>query len=270
MLELAKASNHDVTKVMFNGQPVHVGTSVTTDAAETVLRRYEEYCRENHGQSGDDFTEIEKALAKSGASTKADPPEIVKSGFVRAGDKEAGSVVCFVKGPKTKTTMTEAFESFMSTGELGAFGELRFAYASKAPSGSTLVLTVWTDSAFKLRNMISSDGQDSPGEDFPEVPRLPRSTRVMSANAAGKPYGVNVYRTADAPSRALEFFDREMKAGGWLTYDPEMTEEKHKGLGRAYMKNAVVVTVGTRAESDGTYVAVGLSGVAAGDELGRR
>jgi hypothetical protein len=189
---------------------------------------------------------------------------------VRAGDKEAGSVVCFVKGPKTKTTTTEAFESFMSTGDLGAFGELRFAYASKAPSGNTLVLTVWTDSAFNLRDMISSDGQDCPGEDFAEVPRLPGATRVMSASAAGMPYGINVYKTADAPSRALEFFDREMKAAGWFTYDPEMTEEKHKGLGRAYMKNAVVLTVGTRAESDGTYVAVGLSGVAAGDELGRR
>ncbi len=280
MLELAKAANHEVTKIEFNGQPVHIGTSVTEDPPEKVLARYEEYCKANKGQL-DDFFDLEGGKAKPGAAKtpapqKVDGPQdssaIAKAGFVRAEDEKDGSgtVVCFVKGPRSKSTTKEAFESFMATGELGAFGELRFAYASKGPSGKTLVLTAWTDSTFNLRDMMPEEGQDAPGEDFPEIPRVPNSTRVMSAKAAGTPYAVNVYKTTDAPAKTLAFFDAEMKARGWFTYDPEMSEPEDKGLGRAYMKNAVVLTVGTSKQEDGNFVALGLAGVAADDKLGRR
>jgi len=296
MLDLAQASNHEVTNIVFNGQSVHVGSSVSLDPPEEVLRRYEEYCKANRGQSDDEFTALQKEFENASPKTKAetnakleevagqvaakfgttvpptgDAPAIAKAGFVRAeGNDGDGTVVCFVKGPKTKSTTSEAFESFMATGELGAFGELRYAYASKAPSGKTLVLTAWTDSKFNLGDMVPEDGQDAPGEDFAEIPRLPRSTRIMSAKAADMPYGVNVYRTADNATKVLEYYDGEMKKAGWFTYDPEMTEAEHRGMGRAYMKNAVVVTVGTSVQSDGNYVAVGLSGVAADDKLGRR
>lgn len=294
MLDLAKGSNHEITKIVFNGQAMHVGSSVTPESPEQVLRRYEEYCKENRAQNSDDFTDLEKEFEKASpkvkeetaakvaevtnmaakidtAVPKADAPAIAKAGFVRAEGKEGeGAVVCFAKGSKSKATTTEAFESFMATGELGAFGELRYAYASKAPSGKTLVLTAWTDSKFNLRDMVPEDGEDAPGEDFAEIPRVPSSIRIMSAKAADMPYGVNVYRTTNSPTKTLEYFDGEMKKAGWFTYDPEMTEEEHKGLGRAYMKNAVVVTLGTSVQPDGNYVAVGLSGVAADDKLGRR
>ena len=59
----------------------------------------------------------------------------------------------------------------MTTGELGAIGELRYAYVSRAPSGKTLVLTVWTDSTFNLRDMIGEEGKDSAGEDFADMLR---------------------------------------------------------------------------------------------------
>lgn len=275
MVALAKASNHEVTKIIFNGQPVHVGSSVTEDSPANVLTRYEEYCRASPGQMGVDFTEIEKAGVKNPFAPKADAPgasnadlpEIAKAGYVRSGTDEDGAVVCFVKGAKTKPSTAEAFQSFMATGELGAFGELRYAYAAKGPSGRTLVLTVWTDSAFNLRDIVPEDGHDCAGEDFPEIPRVPSSTRIMSARADGMPYGVNVYKTSDSPSKTFEFFDNAMKSAGWFAYDPEMTEAEDKGLGRAYMKDAVVVTLGTSVQTDGNFVAVGLAGVSADDKL---
>ena len=296
MLDLAKASNHEVTKIVFNGQSMHVGSSVTLDSPEQVLERYEEYCKANRGQSDDEFTNLSKEFESASPKTKeqtaatfaaaagsvgakvdtaaaaaADTPAIAKAGFVRSEGKQGeGAVICFAKGPKTKATTSEAFEAFMATGELGAFGELRYAYASKGPSGKTLVLTAWTDSKFNLRDMVPEDGEDAPGEDFAEIPRVPSSVRIMSAKAADMPYGVNVYRTTDSPTKTLEYFDGEMKKAGWFAYDPEMTEEEHKGMGRAYMKNAVVVTLGSSVQSDGNYIAVGLSGVSADDKLGRR
>ncbi len=289
MLDLAKASNHEVTKIIFNGQAMHIGSSVTLDSPEQVLERYEEYCKANRGQTGDVFSDLEKDFEKASpkqqeeaaaklASVAAkvapvadDTPAIAKAGFVRSEGREGdGAVACFVKGTKTKATTSEALESFMATGELGAFGELRYAYASKARSGKTLVLTAWTDSQFNVGDLVPEEGADAPGEDFAEIPRVPGSTRVMSAKAADMPYGVNVYRTKNSPAKTLEYFDGEMKKAGWFTYDPEMTEAEHKGMGRAYMKNAVVVTLGTSVQDDGNYVAVGLAGVAADDKLGRR
>ncbi|MBX3199322.1 MAG: hypothetical protein KF894_14410 [Labilithrix sp.] len=274
MVTLAKASNHEVTKVVFNGQPVHVGSSVTEDSAAHVLERYEEYCKANRGQMDVDFTEINKSgtvkpLLKAD-EVGDDAPAIAKAGYVRSGSDDEGAVVCFVKGPKTKPTTGEAFQSFMTTGELGAIGELRYAYASKGPSGKTLVLTVWTDSAFNLRDMVPEDGQDAAGEDFAEVPRVPNATRIMAAKAADMPYGVNVYKTTDSPAKTFEFFDREMKSAGWFAYDPELNEAEHKGQGRAYMKDAVVVTLGSSVQPEGHFVAVGLAGVAADDKLGHR
>lgn len=291
MLDLAKASNHDVTKVIFNGQPVHVGSSVSDDGPDKVLERYEEYCKANRAQT-DDFASLGKDYSKPGkngiagpitnplpdlkAATdgdakKAQQEQLAKVGYVRSAGRDGeGSVVCFAKGPKTKNTTAEAFQSFMTTGELGAFGELRYAYTSKAPSGKTLVLTVWTDSQFNMRQMIGEEGKDAPGEDFAEVPRVPNAFRVMSAKAADAPYGVNVYRTKDSPQKTFEYYDAEMKKLGWFMYDPEMTVEEHKGLGRSYMKNGVVVTLGTSAQDDGNYVALGLSGVAADEKIGRR
>lgn len=263
MVELAKATNHEVTKINFNGQTLHVGSSVTPDTPEVVLARYEDYCDKNFGQIDD--------LKDANLAKFPDPPTIAKAGLMRAKAENDGAVVCFAKGPKTKSTSAAAFELFMTTGELGAFGDLRYAYASKNPSGKTLVLTVWTDSTFNLKQMIpSAEGQDAPGEDFAEVPRVPSSQRIMSAKAEGMPYGVNVYRTSDAPGKTLAFFDREMKQRGWFTYDPELTaggpdqgqppSEEHE-LGRAYMKNAVVLTVATTKQPDGNFVALGLAGV---------
>jgi hypothetical protein len=266
MLALANASNHDVTKVIFNGQPMHVGSSVTQDGPATVLRRYEDYCKANRGQTDDDFGAIGQKTAPivgDPALAQQDAPPLSKVGYLRADGDGESSIVCFVKGPKTKSTTAAAFESFMTTGELGAFGELRYTYTSKAPSGKTLVLTVWTDSQFNLRDMIGDGDKDVPGEDFAEVPRVPNSIRVISARAAEMPYGVNVYKSTDSPNKTLEYFDVEMKKAGWFTYDPQMTEAEHKGLGRAYMKNAVVVTLGTSRQAEGNFVAVGLAGVAA-------
>lgn len=274
MLDLAKAANHEVTKITFNGQPLHVGSSVSDESPDTILRRYEDYCKAHRGQT-DDFSALAGEPASTDAKSASPPdsaseaPALAKVGYVRTGEGDEGAVTCFVKGAKTKPTTAAAIEALLTTGELGALGELRHAYASKGRDGKTLVLTVWADSTFNFNEMMPADGQDAPGVDFPEIPRLPGSTRVMSANADGTPYGVNVYKTKDAPAKVLEFFDREMRAADWFTYDPEMTEAEHKGLGRAYLKNAVVVTVSTSLDPEGTFVSVGLAGVAKDDVLGR-
>jgi hypothetical protein len=269
MADLAKASNHELSTIVFNGQKVHVGNSVTDDPPSEVLKRYQAYCDNNASFSDDDASEKEEPFGPE------DHPETEKAGTLRvesatpqSGD---GAVICFVKGEATKASRDEAFEAFLTTGELGAIGELRYAYARKSDSGRTLVLTAWTDSKFNLLDIVpKGPDEDVRGDDFPEIPRPGKSVRVLSARAEGTPYAANIYRTSDRPAQVLAFYDGAMQERGWFMFDPELTDDDG-GYARAYMKDAVVLIVTTRVDDDGsTYASLGLSGVTADDKIGRR
>lgn len=229
MMQLARASNHDVTPVRFNGQQMLLASSTTDDAAKDVLDRYEAHCE---------------------GSLKV----------LRSGDDREGTVVCFVKGAETKASLREAFEAFAETGELGYLGKLRFAYARRNPgTGRTLVLTAWTEDTFNLVDMMPAEGKDAPGADFAEVPRVPNATRALSVRAEGLPYGLNVYQTKDEGT--LAFYDVEMTRLGYKGVDPELDEVEVGGRGRAYVRDGVVVTVASHRHEGSNFVMVGLAGV---------
>jgi hypothetical protein len=266
MLELSQAQNHEVTTIVFNGQKMWLGSSVTTDSPEAVIKRYEAYCA-SKPTNLDAFAEADK---------KEDVPRLAKSGAIRVGgeDGKEGAVMCFVKGEKSKPTTGESFNTFFKTGELGAIGDLRYVYTSKnEKTGKTLVLTAWTDSKFNLLEMIGDPDKDCAGNDFPEVPRVPNAIRTISAHAEGTPYGINVYRTTDKPTETIAFYDKAMHEKGWFTYDPELNEKDHSTIGRAYMKDGVVLTGASSVQPVGNFIALGLAGVSAQDDpkkLGRR
>ncbi|MBX3224953.1 MAG: hypothetical protein KF795_30835 [Labilithrix sp.] len=263
MLDIAKGSNQQVTNIVFNGQKIHLGSAVSQDGAADVLGRYEDYCKGNAGQQPTDALFASGEPKGGDKSTPArDQVEIERTGFVRTGDDNEGAVFCFAKGTESKQTIDQAFDAFMLTGEVGAFGDLRYAFASKGADGKTLVITAWTDSQFNLWDMIGDKDQDVPGNDFPEIPRVPNSVRAISAHAEGTGYAINVYKTTEPSARTLAFFDDKMKSTGWVAYDPELTEKTDGTEGRAYLKQGVVVTVATTVEPEGNFVAVGLSGVA--------
>jgi hypothetical protein len=264
MLELARASNHDVTPITFNGQKMYLGSSVSEDSPKAVLDRYEGHCKADPGQPALGWKDIEK---QAGGKVE-NAPEIATTGLMRAGDDAEGTVVCFVRGADTKATTEEAFKSFAETGDLGALGKLRYAYAKKTRSGRTLILTAWTEEKFNLVDMMPEEGKDAPGEDFPELPRVPNSNRAISTHADGLPYGLNIYKTTEAPSKVLSFYDGEMVKRGFKGFDPEMDEAKEGGMGRTYVKDGVVLTVATRVEPEGNFVALGLAGVSPDETLG--
>jgi hypothetical protein len=266
MMELARASNHDVTPITLNGEKMYLASSVSEEPAKNVLDRYESHCKADPGQPAAGWKDIEKLAEKAVENAPRGTP----TGLMRAGDDAEGTVLCFVRGAETKATVEEAFRTFAETGELGAFGKLRYVYAKKTPTGRTLILTAWTDAKFNLGRMMPKAGVDAPGEDFPELPRVPSSTRAISARAEGMPYGLNIYKTTEAPSKVLAFYDKEMVRLGFQGFDPEMDEARDGGMGRTYVKDGVVLTVATHVEPAGNFVVLGLAGVSPDDSLGRR
>lgn len=271
MLELARGTDHNVTPITFNGEKMYLASSVSEDAPRAVLDRYEAHCKAAPGQPAAGWKDVGSSGASSPDMKEAkEAPALAKTGLVRAGDEAEGSVVCFVRGTETKATTEEAFKSFAETGELGAFGKLRYVYAKRGPTGRTLVLTAWTDEKFNLRHMMPKAGVDVPGEDFPELPRVPNSTRAISARAEGLPYGLNIYKTTDSSAKVLAFYDKEMVGRGFKGFDPELDEAKEGGGGRTYVKDGVVLTVATRIDPAGNFVVLGLAGVTPDETLGRR
>jgi len=271
MYQLANATQHDVNKLTFNGQPMWLGSSLAKDSVATVLDRYEAECRQNSAQPTEEWRE----LANKVDEKKADRP-MSSSGVMRAGDSREGTVVCFTKGASSKPTLREAFKSLADTGELGALGNLRYVYAKESSRGRTVVLTAWTDDKFSLSDIVPAEGTEAKGADFGEIPRPPSSSRLMSAQIENTPFGVNIYRGKggkDGPASVIGFYDEEMGKRGWAAIDPELGsqmakrgEENTQGvIGRLYEHNGVVLTLTAHSDQGDTISSLGLAGVVSSD-----
>lgn len=262
MLQLANANTHDVTKITLNGQEMWIGASVAKDSPKAVLDRYEGHCKTDAAQPADSWRQlVEKDPSKADGG-------FLSNGLLRAGDEKEGTVVCFTRSQQSKTSVKEALTAFGQTGELGALGDLRYVYSYKNErTGKTVVLTAWTHDKFNLVDMMPEEGKDAPGSDFDEIPRLPGSDRVFSGRAEGTPFGVNVYRTMEAPSKVMDFYDAQMSERGWFTLDAETDQsfpeefKNDKFHGRLYEKEGVVLTLGAHVQEGATFASLGLAGV---------
>jgi len=264
MARLANASEHDVNRVTLNGQAMWLGSSLSRDPVSTVLDRYEAFCDDNRSQPAEEW----RRLAEAGKAQLAASPRshILPNGVLRAGTDREGTVTCFTRTEGSKPTLGAAIEGFARTGNLGELGAARYVYAKVTEKGNTLVLTGWTDDTFNIPRLVGEEGKETPGEDFSELPRPRESTRVFSARVEGTPFGVNVYRSGEAPSSVARFYDEELGRKGWLAFDADLAKQAKAGappqVGRLYEKDGVVLTLYTRLEEDHrTFTGLGLAGV---------
>ena len=262
MLTLANAAQHDVNKVVLNGQNMFIGNSLSHDSAKLLLDRYQTYCEANSAQPAEMWREL---VNKPGASTDK---KWLSTGVMRGGDDREGTVVCFTKTPKSQQSLGEAAKAFAETGDLGQLGAARYVYAKTTEQGNTHVLTAWTDDTFSIFELVGDETKDVPGVDFGgEIPRVPSSRRAFSARLDESPFGVNVYQNKEDPAKVVEFYDSAMQGAGWAAVDPELNrrEPGNPGFGRLYEKDNVVLTLASvRASADpkdGTFTVLGLAGV---------
>jgi len=263
MLQLANATQHDVNRINFNGQPMFLGSSLATDSPKSVLDRYEGYCNDNRAQPAESWREL--ATKPGDKDKKESGTSILNTGIMRSGTDQEGTVVCFTKGAESKASTSEAFKTFAETGELGALGGLRYVYARTTDQGKTLVLTAWTDDKFNLAKLIPEEGKDSGGADFPNLPRPAGTQRVLSAIVEGTPFGVNLYRGGESPEKVVAALDEDMQKRGWWALDPNLAKRTEYDparppVGRLYEKDGVVLTVASARDEYGVMTGFGLAG----------
>lgn len=261
MLTLAKASTHEVNRVVINGQPMWIGNSISHDSGKNILDRYQAYCESNVAQSADDW----RAIANS--PEKAPDSKLSVTGAMRGGSDSEGSVVCFTKTSKSKPSLVEAMKAFEETGDLGALGAARYTYVKTTEKGNTHVLTAWTDDTFNISQLVGDETKDVPGMDFGgDIPRVPDSRRAFSARLDESPFGVNVYHGKESPTKTVGFYDGVMQRAGWAAIDPELEkrDEGGKAVARLYEKNNIVLTVASSPLSadpkEGSLTVLGLAG----------
>jgi hypothetical protein len=268
MMVLANATQHDVNKLVLNGQSMFMGSSLSVDNVAAVLDRYESTCQKNRAQSGDEW----KKLLEQSAAPADRKAGTGNGGIVRSGDDTEGAVICFTKTGASKATFSEAVHTFAQTGELGALGAVRYVYARKSEKGNTVVLTAWTDEQFNLKSFMGDKTKDCAGEDFAGLPRPKDSIRVISGRVAETPFGVNIYRSKNTPGEVASAFDATLTKDGWAAIDPELEKmdanDKHHPVGRIYEKDGVVLSMASHLEPDSTFTTMGLAAHTAGMDTG--
>ncbi len=204
-------------RVEINGESLYLAMGTTHDSVAAALDYYESWCDRRAGH-------VTESIAQADGS--AFGPLWSQGGrlgprleAVREGDDAEGYVICVDVGDRrlTGSELSQRLRAVVDTGDLSRWGNLRYAYAQRASTG-TRIITVATDGPFNLLRMFPAEG-DAPGHDAPGLARYPGMRRVLSAHEDGHPNGLGMY-TARAPVADVRaWYQTAMARQGWTLSD---------------------------------------------------
>ena len=201
-------------RVRLNGETIYLASAVSDEDKHALLDRFDDHCREHSGGLAQEFARLplgeQKRLAERAPfSWKA------RFGMVRRETDEAGIVACFAQreGDGLRSTIAR-LRAVVETGDLGAFGNLRYAFVRRTENGKSHVLMTFTEGRFDL-NRVLGRGREAGGEDPPGAPRPPGARRVLSVSADGAPYGVQSFHTDATPAIVSAYYREIMPTLGW-------------------------------------------------------
>jgi hypothetical protein len=235
-------------RLLINGQPIQMASALSSLSVGEVLDRFEAVCREE-GTVPRDFREVKGLLENKELLESAKKRNF---GILREQTKDDGVIACTVRNPKNGDRATwEGLGKFAQSWDVADIGLIRYAYARRTESGSTLVLTAWTDGSFRLDAMIpKAEGGDAPGSDSANVPRPPSSVRFLSAAAEGRPHSVRIYQSDTPAKEVLDGYSRDLLATGWETIESEHPESRY------FSKNGVDVILLAEQAGDHSVVSM--------------
>jgi hypothetical protein len=225
-------------KVYFNGETIYLSSAVSPQDKHVVLDRFEDTCKEHSGGLAEEFDRL-PAAKQNEYRQKAPMMWGMRFGMVRRENADEGMVMCFAQnsGGGLKAVV-ERLTEFAKSGELGALGNLRYAYVRKTEKGGAHVLTTFTEGRFNLYRALGRGGE-APGQDPPGVPRPPGSRRMLSVSADGAPYGVQSYQTDRTAAQIVAFYRDELVKTGWkrMVADDELFSTA------IYQRGGIMLTV---------------------------
>lgn len=240
LAQLQGVVSNEPTPLWVNGLRIWLASGRSTNSPESVLDDFENYC---NGRTGISFPQ--DALTRTAAeSPAAGTPN--RYGVFRIENAERGIVACLDGRSVTAhvATFAERARSFLNTGDLAAFGELRYFLVLPGEHGGSAFLTAWTRGSAKLLEMFPEQG-DAPGEDLPNVPRPAEAQRQLSAGVPGKGR-LTSYGVPSALNIALERYQEQLTRAGWNVRKADAPDSLLALLGT----RAVLVTASAGKQQD--------------------
>jgi hypothetical protein len=205
-------------RVVVNGESLYLATGVTHDSVAAALDYYEAQCARRGGRTTESLSATQREQLAGAAFnqlwTQAGPlGGRIES--MREGDDREGYVVCVDAGEQRVSVdeLSRRLQEVVRTGDLSRWGNLRYAYVTRRPTG-TRILTVATEGRFNLLGMFPAAG-DAPGQDAPHLARYPGMRRVVSAYEDGQPNGLGMYTVAAPMATVRDWYRGEMGRHGW-------------------------------------------------------
>jgi hypothetical protein len=241
--------------VRLNGQPIYVTSTTESTPLSEVLDRMEAICRENSVglvKELDDLTEELKKELPSG------PDSAEAAGIVRKEEATSGFVACFARDANEREKATDVaarLVEVIETGELSKLGKLRYLFGERTKEGRTHIVAVWTDGPFNLYSLFPQFEGDAPGADPKDVPRPIDSSRLLTADIEGVPYGIHMYESAARYTDVLANYDEELPKRGW---EAVLTDPGGEAEERVYQRGGVdlMIFAGRGASDDRTIVSL--------------
>ncbi len=253
------------TNVNLNGEHIFMGSVITEEPVKSVLDRFQANCAENPGPFNEILKRLNDVPAEKRTGELKDPS--INGDAFRSETANEGTVLCITKGAKSGSTYEKAMTAFGQTRDIGSLGKLRYAYARKTSTGSTAVLSAWTEDSFSIDKLLPPDGSEPAGNDDGQVARPPSSKRTINAHIEGTSYGVRLYTTTESQANVVTFYDADMAKKGWarhaLADHKDMAPELDPGAKgtHLYTKGALQAIVQLVSEDGQTSVAIAELGV---------
>ena len=197
-------ANSAPRQLNINGLSLGVLTLSTDLAVPAALDRFQSLCRQRGG------LQVPPALA-----ARLGPARSAFDATFRQEGQGEGVLACIDSGyPLSVEQLTERLAAMHDTGDLAALGELRYVFARRSGTTTTL-LVFWTDGSAPLLKLFPPTG-DAPGRDPQNVPRPEVSRRILSATEHGALYHLTLYKAGDQSPKALaNWYRGALEAGGW-------------------------------------------------------
>lgn len=241
-------------RVVVNGESMYLATGITHDSVAAVLDYYETQCERRGGRvtaglSAAQRAQLDTATFNQLWANASRLGQRIES--LRGGDDDEGYVACVDVGDRSLSVddLSHRLQEVVRTGDLSHWGNLRYAYVTRRPTG-TRILTVATEGQFNLLRMFPNEG-DAPGQDVPGLARFPGMRRVVSAYEDGHANGLGMYTVQAPVTRVREWYRDEMGRRGWALSDvphdrplpPEVEASRARMLAFSRGNDATMVLV---------------------------
>lgn len=253
-----------------NGQRLLFASQLTTLSLADVLEAVQKLCRGENGR-----TQPHGGASQRGSFALPEALANVANSLHASHHSPTQGVAtaaCFVND--TNTSFAERLLRFAHTGDLTAFGAVRYFMVQRdGAAHQTHVLSVWSDGELNVRRLFPEHG-DAPGGDSVHIPRPALSRRLLTAELPDGAHAYRVYESHAPPDAILSDYTKNLGRRGFDVHRLSDAALEHdlSETSVAFTKAGSAVIVACRQRSAATDVQIvelAARGVAEVKENGR-